>query len=186
MRRHLLGYDGKVSEMKIHGYLVTAMVLLLISGCSTMDIYGHYQTARAKVFLSTMRPGNYFKDENQLALVRAASRCDADKVQTLIKGGVGPDGVGEEAMTPLTWMVVKQNYRGLECLLEAGATPDLQIEEEQGGQRMYVSALSFAVAMRDTRYMTSLLEHGADPSLSISPVTGTPVAYDAILAGRKE
>ncbi|MCH8543994.1 MAG: ankyrin repeat domain-containing protein [Alcanivorax sp.] len=169
--------------MKLPTCLAAILALLLVSGCSTMDIYGHYQIAKSKLFLSAMRPGNYFKDDNRLALVKAARRCDAGKVQTLIEAGADPDAVGEEAMTPLAWMVVKQNYRGLECLLEAGATPDLQVEEERGGQRMYVSALSFSVAMPDKRYMTSLLEHGADPSLSISPVTGTPVVYDAILAG---
>ena len=161
------------------------LIVVLLPGCSVTDIHGHYQTTKAKIFLLAMRPGNYFEEE-QLALVKAARRCDESKLSELVAEGADLDGMGVDGMTPLTWMVVKHNYRGLTCLLEAGATPDYQAEIEYYGQRTYVTALEYAVAMRDTRYMKALLESGADPALSINPVSGTPVVYSAILAGRVE
>lgn len=165
--------------------LFVGMTVLLLSGCSVMEMHGHYQTTKANLFLMAMTPDTYFKSEMQLSLVKAAGRCDNRRIEALLTKGADLDGVGEEGMTPLTWMVVKRDYKGLICLLEAGATPDFQVEIKEGRERYYVNALQYAVAMRDTKYMKALLDYGADPALSVSPVSGTPVAKNAMLVGQK-
>ncbi|MFC5852472.1 ankyrin repeat domain-containing protein [Streptomyces chlorus] len=93
-------------------------------------------------------------------LVQAAMREEAGTVRALVRAGADPDGANADGTTPLYAAAVGGATEIVACLLDAGASPDVESRDETDG-----TPLCAAAAWGHADVVRQLLAHGADPGL---------------------
>jgi len=86
--------------------LILVILNLCIAGCSP-----------------ALNARDIFKDRNVRNLAVAAEKGDTNRIDQILAEGVDINSVGDEAITPLVWALVKRNTVGHEHLLKRGADP---------------------------------------------------------------
>lgn len=116
-----------------------------------------------------------FPDAEVAKLAEAASRGDVDEVDRLVKAGVPVDGLGADDATPLTFVILTPNVRGLEALLAHGADPNHCIRSNKNAEgRLPIILLVTSRATPDL--LEPLLRYGADPNTR-EPVKSASFPY---------
>lgn len=98
-----------------------------------------------------------FSDSRSVALADAALAGDAARVRVLVAAGADPNAQGDQGVSLLEWLLLRQSPNGLAALLDAGADPS---RPGLGG----ATVLHMAAMASDPGYLKLLLEHGADPN----------------------
>ncbi|MFD3735685.1 ankyrin repeat domain-containing protein [Streptomyces sp. NPDC058632] len=93
-------------------------------------------------------------------LVEAAMFAEAGTVRALVRAGADPNGTNADGTTPLYAAAVGGAAEIVICLLDAGASPDLESRDETDG-----TPLCAAAAWGHADVVRHLLTHGADPDL---------------------
>lgn len=97
---------------------------------------------------------------NYSALQMVAPFAGADVTQALLNAGAHPDGVGEQLGIPLASAAFEGNYEVVAVLLNAGANPNVVLDN---GQRTFTPLYSAAYS-GDLESVRLLIQAGADPS----------------------
>jgi ankyrin repeat protein len=138
---------------------------IVVSGCSVN-------------YAKPMNATDYFETASLITLADAAQRGQTDKIKHLLAEGVPIDGQGKEGMTPLIWAILHQNMKGVQCLLENKANPNLQMTASKlttDGLTDGNSAVSLAAMHEDPWYLGMVLKYGGNPNIvnlvkSITPI----------------
>ncbi len=165
---------SKSSPRKSKFYIVIMTVpISILPGCSS-GATGHW------------RAGDFFSDQNVIALANAAERGDTKEIDRLISAGTDVNTRGKDGMTPLLWAMWAKSKPGFRRLLERGADPNLQVTGGRG-KGSSVTSLS-AMAANDSEWLELVLKHGANPNLvnpegTFASKSTTPI-FDAVLSRR--
>lgn len=125
-----------------------------------------------------MNAEDYFRDPNNVALVRAAASGDIKEIDELVNKGVNVNVVGHQDMTPLIWTLIHKNKRSLRRLLELGADPNFVA---QNG----ASSVTIAAGANDQDYLKIILKNEGNPNL-IDTETGKTALMVATCQKRLE
>ncbi|MEJ3656411.1 ankyrin repeat domain-containing protein [Actinomycetes bacterium KLBMP 9759] len=124
------------------------------------------------------RASDTFTDARVVQLVDAAAAGDLAAVQRLRAEGVDLESCGLHDRTPLLWMVLTGNERGVATLLDAGADPAL-------GDVNGDTAVHLAAELSSTRMLKLLFERGVGPSTP-NTVTRRSALQNALFSERPE
>ncbi|VVE69405.1 hypothetical protein PCA31118_03196 [Pandoraea captiosa] len=102
---------------------------------------------------------DYFSDEKEASLARAAAEGNLGKVRQLVREGVNVNAVGDKNMSPLGWAFSAKNVEGLRALLEAGADPNQPI-----GPEHEIHLVWLAAEFESPEILKVLLEFKGDPN----------------------
>lgn len=152
---------------KVKSWLL--LLLLIISGCSNMEIKG-------KTYKQS------YIDPQVITLIEAASRGNVKRVEQLVKSGVDVNAIGDHGTTPLIWVMLSRNHRGVETLLKLGANPNQRFD------RSY-TPMWFAAGGDDIKLLELLLEYGGDVDvwaegkspLVLAALQDRPAHYDLLI-----
>lgn len=164
------------SALKSKAYaLIVTLSTSILPGCST-GTTGNW------------RAGDFFSDQNVIALANAAGSGDIKEIDRLISAGTDVNVRGKDGMTPLLWAMWAKSKPGFRHLLERGADPNLQVTGGRG-KGSSVTSLS-ALAANDSEWLELVLKHGANPNLvnpeGASACMSTTPIFDAVLSRRQK
>ena len=125
--------------------MVMAVTLIQAAGCSEVSVSG--KTAK-----------DVFQDPQTLALVEAACDGDIPKIDALVTQGANVNATGYEDTSVLAWTMQCRNYKGIERLLDLGASPNYKMD---GGD----SPTWLAAGSSDHHFLPLMLEHGGNPNI---------------------
>ncbi len=130
-----------------------------------------------------MKAGDYFAPGPARALAEAAASGRTKEIDRLLSAGATVNFQGKEGMTALIWVLLHQNKKGYQYLLEKGADPNLQMTESiltSDGLTDGNSATSLSAMHEDPSYLELALKYGGDPNI-LNPVKGTQPIFQCIM-----
>lgn len=159
-------------------YRVLGVVLMTFAAAA----FGQTNVDEAMSMVRTVAaraPDYYpFPSGAQSSLVQAAASNDSAAVDDALRAGANLDFAGEHGISPLLWLLLKQEYGGFVLLLERGAAPNLVTVNSSSLPENVVHS---AAMLEDSRYLRAALEHGGNPNLVLdSRRTGYAPIHAAI------
>lgn len=128
--------------------------------------------------LAQQKVQDIFTDGKVAELVMAASQGKIEVIDRLVAAGVDVNARGQGGMTPLAYVLQKENIEGVARLLHHGADPNLTYNEQQD------STMRRFVVRKDPAYLELALDYGGDVNALMYGDDGKPVIFDAITLGR--
>ena len=116
---------------------------------------------------------NLFETQASAALENAVDSGNIAEIQTLLDNGIDVNLKGRGGMTFLALALLHSKQKAFDYLLEKGANPNVQMEENG------FSAISLAAMNSDPSYLRVILKYHGDPNLVNSKREQTPI-YEAI------
>jgi len=133
-----------------------SIVLFLLISCDTQG--------------NTMKASDFFDNETQ-ALINAVQKGQEEDAQALLQEGVSFNRHGKDGITPLFYLLIKQDKPAMRLALALGADPDFA---EPNGN----TPVAMASGAIDDELLEILLEGGGDPN-SLDH-NGYPAIFGAI------
>ena len=146
----------------INKYWLYTLALLLLTSCNTRG--------------STMNASDFFDKDTQ-ALMTAVQKGRREQAEALLAQGVSFNRHGNEGITPLFYLIMKQDKDAMRLALELGADPNLA--EPEGNTPVAIIA-----GGKDDELLQILLEGGGNPN-SLDH-NGYPAIFGAIGEERLE
>jgi hypothetical protein len=151
---------------------------MLLAGCNlpSSDGASDASASAPSSQSSLFNPASTFKNQQALALARAAQDNNAEEVRRLIKDEhinpdtlFGNDDYHDGGFPVVAWPVITQSLSGLKALLDNGANPNAHVLHPMQNTsrfkgRYLDNAMVYAAKTEDTAYLKLLLEHGGDPN----------------------
>jgi len=119
-----------------------------------------------------------FSDERVAKMVNAAVNGDLDEVDQQIKAGADVNAIGKDGISPLLFVLINRQIKGMEHLLKAGANPNYKAALRNG------SAMYLAAGGNWPEALELLLKYGGDPNLRGN--LNEPLLFIAVNQFRKE
>lgn len=111
---------------------------------------------------SKMQPEKYFEGR-MLELGRAIAADDTEKIESLIKSGIDPNGYGRQGITPLIYAFGAGKKDSLRTLLKNGADPNKRNDAPDAPESLQgQSTVTVFAGAPDNEYLAILLDHGGD------------------------
>ncbi len=125
-------------------WLVLALLLIVGGGY-------YYQTNQTSNIMKSS-PEKFF-DGQELILVKSALDHDTNTIKSLLKSGVDVNFIGKKKMTPLIYVILKQDKEAAKILLDVGADASLVVEGVG-------SAMGIASQLENTDILMTLINSG--------------------------
>lgn len=118
---------------------------------------------------NSIPPPEKIFDGKQVELAKAISAGDVGEIESSIKNGANPNGVGKEGVTPLVWAMYNKNKPAMIALLMNGADPNMRITTPDAHYTLQDnSAVTFIAGATDNEYLEILLDHEGDMNAKTS------------------
>lgn len=157
--------------------MIGIFILTSILGCN--NIYGK------SLFVEALRRHDayyWFSDKKDIEFCGAIEWDDTNKMEKMLKEGLGINKQGNEGMTFVIYSFLKNKKKSYEYLVEHGADQNIPINVEEKLDNGWSlngkeTSLSLAVGdLEDTFYLETGLKYGGNPNA----VVGVHLLHDAL------
>jgi ankyrin repeat protein len=126
-----------------------------------------------------LRASEFFTSQLQVELLEAAAAGNTARIEELLTAGAKVNEAGTGGMTAALWALLNESKKGLACLLEHGADPNMQLAAD--GK----SVVSMAAVHEDAWYLAEVLKYHGNPNLVNPHSSSTPI-FDVIMSSRAD